>query len=279
MAVMGILACKMLQDEIVYLIQKDLDISNIIVIENGEHEEFVQKLDQLNISYHLVENVEKLPDLNRNNESNTSNTSSSDSSLTLIVWQLDLGLHEVPKMLKKRVYEEIPVFMPKTDLILLFYGLCGNVLADVENDFHNPDCPVIILRDKDGIIVDDCIGGALGGREEYAKVLKSFHGVGTFILTPMYSSYAAENFFGFGQASTGFTDKQMYEMNKFMFESSGYKQAAILDTGLDYTKDVVENTQLFADKYDLDVIQLEGGHQRLFEECYTKVKELIAKKN
>ncbi|MDL2261145.1 DUF1638 domain-containing protein [Methanimicrococcus sp. OttesenSCG-928-J09] len=270
MAVMGILACKMLQDEIVYLIQKDPEISDVIVIENGEHLEFVQKLNRFNISYRLISDVRDLPDLNRNE--------GSDSPLTLVVWQLDLGLHEVPKMLKKRVYEEIPVFMPKVDTIFLFYGLCGNVLANVENDFQNPDCPVIILRDKDGIIIDDCIGGALGGREEYAKVLKSFKGVGTFILTPMYASYAVKDFFGFGQASAGFTDEQMFEMNKFMFESSGYKQAAILETGLDYTENVAENTQNFAGKYNLEVIQLKGGHQRLFEECYSKVKTRLAQK-
>lgn len=267
MTVMGILACKMLQDEIVYLIQKDSDISDVVVIENGEHEEFIQKLDSFHVPYRLVPDVKDLPDLNRD--------SSNSDGLTLIVWQLDLGLHEVPKMLKKRVYEEIPNFMPKADTIFLFYGLCGNVLADVESDFRNEDCPVVILRDKDGIIIDDCIGGVLGGREEYAKVLKSFHGVGTFILTPMYASYAAKDFFGFGQASAGLTDKQMYDLNKFMFESSGYKQVANLETGLHYTPNVDENIQFFADKYHLDVIQMNGGHQRLFEDCYQKVKNKL----
>lgn len=268
MAVMGILACKMLQDEIVYLIQKDPEITDIVVIENGEHFEFIQKLDQFNFSYRLVQKVEDLPDLNRDETANSADS----GDLTLVVWQLDLGLHEVPKMLKKRVYEEIPVFMPKVNTIFLFYGLCGNVLADVETDFKNEDCPVIILRDKDGIIIDDCIGGALGGREEYAKVLKSFRGVGTFILTPMYASYAVKDFFGFGQASAGFTDQQMFEINKFMFESSGYKQVASLETGLHYTQNVEENIQVFADKYQLEVVQLNGGHQRLFEDCYQKVK-------
>ncbi|MBZ3935923.1 DUF1638 domain-containing protein [Methanimicrococcus blatticola] len=268
MTVMGILACKMLQDEIVYLIQKDSDISEVIVIENGEHEEFVQKLESFNISYRTVQDVKDLPDSDHN----------CSGCLTLVVWQLDLGLHEVPKMLKKRVYEEIPVFMPKADAIFLFYGLCGNVLADVESDFKNDACPVIILRDKDGIIIDDCIGGVLGGREEYAKVLKSFHGVGTFILTPMYASYAVKDFFGFGQASAGFTDQQMFELNKFMFESSGYKQVANLETGLHYTPGVEENIQSFADKYQLDVIQMSGGHQRLFEDCYKKVKNRLMPK-
>ncbi|MDR0767194.1 MAG: DUF1638 domain-containing protein [Methanosarcinales archaeon] len=268
MAVMGILACKMLQDEIVYLIQRDSDISDVVVIENGEHKEFIQKLNSLGISYRLAQ-IEDLPDLNRDSPV-------SNDSLTLIVWQLDLGLHETPKILQKRVYECIPIFTPKTDLIFLFYGLCGNVLGNVEQDFKNEFCPVVILRDKDGIVIDDCIGGALGGRAEYAKVLKSFNGVGTFIMTPMYASYSAEGFFGFGQAASGFTDQQMYELNKYMFEASGYKQVACLETGLHYTPNVEKNIQDFADKYKLNVIQLNGGHQGLFENCYHKAKKMLA---
>ncbi|WNY28447.1 hypothetical protein MmiEs2_06330 [Methanimicrococcus stummii] len=268
MTVMGILACKMLQDEIVYLIQKDSDISDVVVIENGEHEEFIQKLNALEISYRLVQKVEDLP--------NSEKDSGDNGVLTLVIWQLDLGLHETPKLLKERVYENIPIMMPKVNSIFLFYGLCGNVLADVETDFKSDSCPVIILRDRDGVIIDDCIGGALGGREAYAKVLKSFNGVGTFILTPMYASYAATNLFGFGQAAAGFSDEQMYKLNKFMFETSGYKQVADLETGLHYTPNVKENIQSFADKYQLDVIPLGGGHQQLFEDCYQKVKKAIA---
>ena len=268
MAVMGILACKMLQDEIVYLIQKDSDITDVAVIENGEHTDFIQKLDTLGISYRLVPSVADLPDLDRTSPV-------SNDSLALVVWILDLGLHEMPKKLRKSVYENIPIFTPKVDLIFLFYGLCGNVLADVEKDFKSDVCPVVILRDKDGIIIDDCIGGVLGGREEYAKVLKSFNGVGTFILTPMYASYTAEGYFGFGQGAAGFTDQQMYELNKYMFEASGYKQVANLDTGLYYTPNVKKNVQAFADKYQLKVIQLSGGHMGLFEDCYQKAKKIL----
>lgn len=277
MVIMGILACKMLQDEIVHLIQNDSEISDIIVVKNEEHTEFVEKLESLGISYRFISNIEELPDISNSNSTSASD-SASDSSFTLVVWQLDLGLHEMPILLKKKVYEYLPMFMSKTNGILLFYGLCGNVLGNVESDFKSETCPVMILRDKDGIVIDDCIGGAFGGREEYAKVLKSFGGVGTFIFTPMYATYAATDFFGFGQAAAGFTDEKMYELNKFMFESSGYKQVANLKTGLHYTKNVKENIQIFADKYQLNVISLNGGHQRLFEDCYQKAKEKAKEK-
>lgn len=267
MAVMGVLACKMLQDEMVYLIQKDAEISDIVVIENGEHEEFIQKLERFGISYRLAPTVEELPD--------SESLSSDPDSLKLVVWLLDLALHEVPKMLQKQIYINIPILKPKVNAVFLLYGLCGNVLGNVESEFKDPACPVVILRDKDGIIIDDCIGGVLGGREEYTKVLKSFNGVGTYILTPMYASYAVEGFFGFGKDVSGFSEEQMFELNKYMFESSGYKQVANLQTGLDYTPNADENVRSFADLYQLDVIHLTGGHQELFEDCYRKVKEIL----
>ncbi|WP_338099459.1 DUF1638 domain-containing protein [Methanolapillus africanus] len=281
------MACKMLQDEIVHLIQNDSDIGDVLIVENGEHIDFVQKLDELDISYKLIPSVDVLPDRIRSKDPNElplpacstlDDPESPDydpATVSLVIWQLDLGLHEVPKKLKVQVYHDLPIMMPKVDGVFLFYGLCGNVLLTVEEDFHDDNCPVLILRDSDGIIIDDCIGGAVGGRAKYAQLLKSFKGVGTFILTPMYARYATEDFFGYGQAASGFTNEQMYEMNKYMFEASGYKQAAVLETGLCYTKNVEENAKTFADKYNFDVIRLGGGNQQIFEDCYRKIKEKI----
>jgi len=45
----------------------------------------------------------------------------------------------------------------KTDGVMVFYGLCGNVLGSVENDLSQPECLVRILKDEDGEIADDCI--------------------------------------------------------------------------------------------------------------------------
>ena len=83
MAVMGILACKMLQDEIIYLIQKDPDISDIVIVENGEHEEFIQKLDEIGIPYRFISSACDLPDLDRNSDACSSSLAC--SSITLVV--------------------------------------------------------------------------------------------------------------------------------------------------------------------------------------------------
>ena len=78
--------------------------------------------------------------------------------------------------------------IPFSNGILLFYGLCGNVLGKVEEDFclEKDGCIVRILRD-DERIVDDCIGATVGGGANYLKLLKTHSKEPAFFFTPMYT--------------------------------------------------------------------------------------------
>ncbi|MDL2261572.1 DUF1638 domain-containing protein [Methanimicrococcus sp. OttesenSCG-928-J09] len=271
MSVIGILNCKMLQDEIVYLIQNDPDISDITIVENGEHNEFVQKLDEVGVSYSLAPMIHSIPDL-----TDRDNQTDSGAGTSLIVWNLELGLHEKPKILKEEVYRDLEIFAKKADGIYLLYGLCGNVLGHVEDDFKDV-CPIVILRDRDGEVVDDCIAATIGGRKQYLNLLKSFHGVGTFIFTPMYED-TIDEFFNYAKDRRGLTEEQIVEMNKFMFEASNYKRVARLETGLHYTKNTEPKLKRFADTYGFEIFDIGGGHQQIFDDCYQKLKDKIIQK-
>jgi len=271
MTVIGVLNCKMLQDEIVYLIERDPEIKEIVVVENNEHQEFIQKLDKLEISYRLVPMIHSVPDL-----ADRQMKDEADDGVTLIVWNLELGLHEFPKKLKDQVYSDLKIFAKKVDGIYLLYGLCGNVLGHVEEDFKDI-CPVVILRDPDGEIVDDCIGATIGGRRQYLDLLRSFKGVGTLIFTPMYIA-TSDEFFNYAKKNHGLTEQQIIEMNKFMFEASNYKRIAKLETGLHYTTDLEKPLKEFAETYDLEIFDLDGGHQQIFDSCYQKLKEKVVLK-
>lgn len=266
MKTIGILACRMLQDEIIYLIQTDPAVRSVVLVDNGEQNDIAAKMDEQKISYTTVP-LDALDDRNDPDPADA-------SGIRLVVWQLELALHEVPKTLKQKVYESVEAFSKKVNGILLFYGLCGNVLGKIEEDCSTPDCPVLILRDPDNIVVDDCIGATIGGRTNYINLLKSFKGVGTFIFTPMYAA-TTDEFFDYSRTKTGMTDEQIYEMNKFMFDACGYKYVAKLETGLHYTKNVDENIRRFADKYDFEVIPLDGGSQTLFADNYERLKKRI----
>ncbi|WNY28444.1 hypothetical protein MmiEs2_06300 [Methanimicrococcus stummii] len=274
MPVIGILNCKMLQDEIIYLIQNDSNIKGVTVVENGEHEEFVQKLNENGISYTTVPMIDSFPDLKDRGDETAAGGGQNDADVSLIVWNLKLGLHEQPKILKEEVYKDLEFFAKKVDGIYLLYGLCGNVLGHVEEDFKDI-CPVIILRDSDGEVVDDCIGATVGGRRKYLSLLRSFNSIGTFIFTPMYEA-TVDEFFNYSKNRGGLTEEQMIEMNKFMFEASNYQQIGRLDTGLHYTKDTLPMLQKFADTYNFKIFDLEEhGSQEIFDDCYQKLKEKI----
>jgi hypothetical protein len=190
MTKIGILACKMLQDEIIYLIQNDPKIQDVVVIEE-EHAEFVEKLDRLNIPYQLVPSVEAVSDIDP--AADCSSDSASDS-ISFVVWNLTLGLHAYPKILKEKVYECAEIFAKKVNGIYLLYGLCGNVLERIEDDLK--PFPLVILRDKEGCIADDCISATIGGRPAYLNLLKSLRDATTFIFTPMFAVTSEEFFEG-----------------------------------------------------------------------------------
>jgi len=194
----GVLACKMLQDEIVYLIQNDSKIQEIVVIEE-EQNEFVEKLNKLNVSYQSVPSIEAILDRTAadgsdDNEDNDEDDDNEEGAVSLIVWNLKLGLHDSPKILKEKVYTCANRLAKKVNGVCLFYGSCGSVLDKIEDDFK--PYPLVILRDKDGYIADDCISATVGGRIAYRGFLKSLRGAATLIFTPMYSVAAEEYFEG-----------------------------------------------------------------------------------
>ena len=275
----GILACRMLEDEIVYLAETDPGIREITVIGNGEQAGLTEKFDELGIKYTVVPDVSSLKDRTPAGQGGSMPEQSSaagqdDAGFSLVVWELEVGLHEIPKTLKEAVYENIRAFSEKVNGIMLFYGLCGNVLGKVESECSTADCPVMVLRDYDNEVVDDCIGATIGGRGPYLSLLKSFHGEGTFIFTPMYAA-TTEEFFEYSRDRKGLTEEEMYEMNQFMFDECNYKHVGNLETGLHYTKNVEENIKRFADKYHFDVIPLSGGSQDLFVENFRRLKEAV----
>lgn len=265
MAIIGILNCKMLQDEIIYLIQNEPEIKDVTVIENGQHLEFAEKMNRAGLKYKTAADCSEL--------GNASAIMSDDSEISLIVWNLELGLHDVPKILKEQVYEKLHEFAPKVNGVLLFYGLCGNVLGHVEEDFAGI-VPVVILREDDGEIVDDCVGATIGGRRNYLNLLKSFHGVGTLILTPMGAA-TTDDFFSYKKSPRKLSEDEIYQMNKMMFDMAHYKRVARLETGLHYTENSDVPLKKFADKYHFEIINLGGGSQEIFEKSYLKLKNKL----
>lgn len=262
MPVMTIISCRIFEDEIVHLIESDQDLDEVILIETEGHQGLSKKL--IDRGYpHKILPFEKL-----------SRESKREDKFTLIINIIEFGLEAAPSALKDKVYSKIEQLTNYSNLILLFYGLCGNVLGNVEKDFEELPCTVHILKEDDGEIVDDCIGAVLGGRGAYLETLKSFKGIGIYFLSPM----SAANWRELLQSSGLVPNPDDVEMTKFIFDYSGYKKVAKIDTGLGHEKDFERNVEEFARTFNFDVVEIEGG-TGLIERCYKRAKATIMDKD
>ncbi len=262
MPVMTIIGCRIFEDEVVHLIEKGPELEEVIVVKNENNAGVIRKLEDIR-SPHRVLPLEKIPELSGRKDS---------SGFTLIVILLEFALDGVPEKLREKVYETIAEMQKYSDGILLFYGLCGNVLGNVERDFAASDCPVFILKDREGSMVDDCIGTVLGGREDFLSKLAS-NGAGTYFLTPV----GAVNWKEMLIASRVTPEPENVEMTRMIFDISGYKKVAQVDTGLHYEQEFEAKVKEFADLYGFEVIDVKGSPE-LVEECYKKAREEVLRR-
>jgi hypothetical protein len=254
---MSLIACRMYEDEIVHLIENDTELDEVILVENEGHCGLSRKLDDVGYP-HKVLSLKKI---------NIDLEKIEGKKITLIINMVEFGLDASPSTLRDKVYKEIEHLADKSELILLLYGLCGNVLGNVENDFESYPCIVRILKDKDGEVVDDCIGALLGGRVQYLETLKNFKGTGVYFLSPM----GAANWRKLLQSSRLAPDLNDLSIAKYVFDHSGYKKVAQIKTGLSDEKKFDEHVEEFARCFDFDVVQISGGFG-LIEECYKMAK-------
>ncbi len=206
MPVLSIIACEMLEDELVYVLSKDLEIKHLFIVENRNSFRFVQKLKSENLRpfvfssdrvYSLVlESNRSSPDilmrmfskipvfrqicdlLNRKKQ----------PELTVVVNLLRKDLHSDIDHLQSEVYLNAKEISKISDGILLFYGKCGYSSEKAQADMQKLDCPVYFLRDHGRSIVDDCVSVALGGNEIYTKTMLLGNGRGAIYATPMWLS-------------------------------------------------------------------------------------------
>ena len=268
MPLMSIISCKIMQDEIIWILENDSSIDEIIIVESENVQELVEKLNKVNLQYKILslEDILSLPEIK-----------SDCRKYTVLIHLMELGLHRSPKELKIKVYETINTIAPFSSGILLFYGLCGNVLGDVEKDFEqcSISCPVRILKDKDHRIVDDCIGATVGGVQNYLSRLKSVSDAGTYLFTPMGSKSWRELI----QLDKLNSDPaKALKLMKKTHEMIGYKRVAKINTGLEYTENFDDSVREFADLFDFEILEFDDGNQEIFEDCYYELKAEIEDK-
>lgn len=270
MTTLGILSCRIFEDELIYFILHNKEFNQILLFNNENiHETFEKKLIKNNIKYCLCNTYQEI---------NSYLSKNSNSIKILFLKIIGLGLHSYPNQLKEYIYNELTLLNEKTSLknILLYYGLCGNVLGNVEKDFNTKDFHVFILKEKNGEIVDDCVGAILEGRENYLKLLKSFNKIGTLIEIPM-GAITIDHFMFKNLLNSNISEKKAQKMIKKMYDIANYEKMLLLDTGLPYTpyEEAKKKAKDHADKFQLKLYEKKLGSQRLFQENYERIKDRL----
>ena len=178
MPVLSIVVCRMLEDEVAHLLSADEQIRELILVDGIESIRLSAKLKALgrpHITLALPQIEERLTELQKSRSLRPPEGLLSrclgrlrpkrpgcTSHLTVVASPLRIGLHTSLERLKAAVYDDIRRLSAFSDGILIFYGKCGNSLADLEKDFSDLSCPLYFLADESGERIDDCIAAALG---------------------------------------------------------------------------------------------------------------------
>jgi hypothetical protein len=207
MPVLSIVACEMLEDELVYVLSKDPEIKRLFVVENRNSFRFVKKLKSENLKPFIFSSDRLYPvvsEINRESPGSFTRMFSNipfckkiydfilnkekKQELTVVVNLLRKDLHSDVDLLQSEVYLTAREMSKISNGILLFYGKCGFSSEKVNEELQQPGCPVYFLRDDERNIADDCISIALGGNEIYSKTMLSGNGKGAIYATPMVLS-------------------------------------------------------------------------------------------
>lgn len=253
---LGIVACHLLEDELVHVLSKDPLIRTVHIVEAHISTTLEGKLRR-KVPHALLHSVpmDEIDVLQAGPDS-------------VIIWQKPIVLHLNPHELKDEVFATLHRLQPHCSALLLFYGLCGNAFLNFPALVKEFQVPVAILTDRSEQVVDDCIGVASGGCNEYLQLLRS--NPGTFYLTPMWAS----NWRQFFQDIRVIEDGDNLDGAKYVFEYMGYRKVLKLNTGLgdsgEFEDKVTEFSQVF---HFLQVEQI--CNTEVVERSYENVRQLM----
>lgn len=277
MPTLSIIACGMLEDELVHILSKDSALQQLIVVESRESLGFLRKLRLRNCNPKTTF-LDRVPMLIKNQANSDFRTSSKSltrfrllkkffrkrkgrEKISVVVNILSLGLHTNLEILKTEVYRNIREMASFSDRILVFYGICGHALGNLEEDLSDLQCQLFFLKDKNGEIIEDCISLALGGNDAYAKTMTEFQGRGTIYLTPMWASNWKKLEREYGSR----------DFNKHYLKNPLYCLAAQIDSGLTNDPDFYINVKDFACTFSMKVINLKGNLE-IAEQSYLNAR-------
>ena len=253
--VIGLIICQVLEDEMLHLISKDSDCKRITVIESDPAKDFIQGLcQQTGVRLKVIKDIEEFQ-------------SDPEEPMELLVSMLRVGLHMDKELLQEGVVNQAKIMAGKCNVLFLGYGLCGNVLLDIEKKMTDITCPIVMPEHTDGSKVDDCICMVLGGSDKYLDQV--YKEAGTWFVTP-----------GWLKHWETLLVKELHCPDiptvKWIFDRTGYKRCLMVNTGItDYKKFRVASEH-FANMFNFYIEEADGTLD-LLKECFDRAKKTLRK--
>lgn len=261
---LGMIVCPMLEDEAIYNIENDPEIDDVYLVTTAFNETIIPKLKQHGIRYEQISQTRALSgDFDK-------------EKYSVIIWVMFMGLHEDIDMLNIEVTNQIVTMFRSVDSIMLYYGRCGRGLDNICRwAAANIPIPVMIFRNKDGSICDDCICVPIGGTDRYLNLLRKYPG--RLYFTPAMAS----NFEGFLSSMELFNgvDTRNTEIMKIILDMAGYTEVMEVQTGMGDQENFSRNIDEFTEKYHLVRTKLEDGwaDKSLTDMNYTNAKRTMTR--
>lgn len=254
----GIVVCQIFEDELLEILESFPEIDKILVYDNEASKEFqdILRNNSAPEKYRIVRELCSVKFLKREND------------VEAILYLLPLALHVDPPLIKKEVALAAKELEKHVDFLVLFFGLCGNSLGDVEVLMKESkvEVPVIILKDNQGEIVDDCVCALIGSRTRYIETINEEPG--TWFMTYGWAKYWKE----LSCETVGSFD---INKMKLVFDRTGYKRTVALD--LDFgDKDLYYGRcKEFSEIFNLPVCYKKGNTNLLKEALRKAIDEVL----
>ncbi len=276
--VLGIIACPMLDDNLVHSLRKDDEPRDITIIDNEHDGSFRRKLDRAGIAYRTISMDEVM----------SGGYEPVQDRFNLLVLMIDLGLHSKPDLLKERVEGLTMDMQPFVDAIGFYLGTCGNFGWDIPAWCSGKGLkPSAMFCDAEGNLCHDCVGVNIAGGPRYLELQKEYTGH-LYIFPAMASNY--DDFMRADQADMAaveenLTDEMREEMGiepgidgymRWLLSLGNYQNILRIDTGIE-DQDFDEEIQVISRRTGLNIKVAPPGWASLqpTDDLYSRCKSFL----
>jgi len=252
--VIGLLICEVLEDEMSFLISQDPDLEKVTFVESDPGVDLIADLHRrIGDRLTVIKDVSEF-------------FSDASKSFEILAHVLRVGLHMDKELLQNDVANETKRLDEKSDVIMLGYGLCGNVLMNIEELLTDVKSPIVMPQNDDGSKVDDCVCMVLGGTANYLEHL--YQEAGTWFVTPGWLKHWETLLVQELHAPD-------IETVKWIFDKAAYKRVLMVDTGIGDRDKFRSETEEFAKKFNFYIDEVKGTLE-LLRKSFDEAKRLAA---